>query len=221
MNKMLAEGNQFIVICPLIDESENMELKSVIEMATGLKKIVNPRFRVEYLHGQMDQATKDSILKEFREGKIAILVATTVIEVGIHVPNASLMIIEHPERLGLAQLHQLRGRIGRGGKGGTCILVSPEAPSEMTGKRLSIMEKVSDGFEIARMDMEFRGHGEITGTRQSGLSEFELGEIFENHALFKMTGDMVKEIFDADPELKLPEHRYLRVILEGIKDITV
>ncbi|MBN1906145.1 MAG: ATP-dependent DNA helicase RecG [Deltaproteobacteria bacterium] len=221
MNKMLEEGSQVYIICPLIDESENMELKSVIEMAAGLKKIINPRYRVEYLHGQMEQAKKDATLKEFREGKIAVLVATTVIEVGIHVPNASLMIIEHPERLGLAQLHQLRGRVGRGGKGGTCILVSPESMSEMSRKRLSVMEKVSDGFEIARMDMEFRGHGEITGTRQSGLSEFELGEIFENHDLFRMTGDMVKEIFEKDPDLKLPEHRYFRVILERAKDITI
>lgn len=221
MNKMLEEGSQVYIICPLIDESENMELKSVVEMAANLKKIINPRYRVEYLHGQMEQAIKDATLKEFREGKIAVLVATTVIEVGIHVPNASLMIIEHPERLGLAQLHQLRGRVGRSGKGGTCILVSPETPSQMTRKRLSIMENVSDGFEIARMDMEFRGHGEITGTRQSGLSEFELGEIFANHDLFRATGDMVKEIFDADPDLKLPEHRHFRAMLERIKNITV
>ncbi|NLD37826.1 MAG: ATP-dependent DNA helicase RecG [Desulfatiglans sp.] len=221
MIKMLEEGGQVYIICPLIDESENMELKSVIEMATNLKKIINPSHRVEYLHGQMEQALKDATLKEFREGKIAILVATTVIEVGIHVPNASLMIIEHPERLGLAQLHQLRGRIGRGGKGGTCILVSPESMSIMTRNRLSVMTQCSDGFEIARMDMEFRGHGEITGTRQSGLSEFELGEVFENHDLFRMTSDMVKEIFEKDPDLKQPEHRHFRAILERSKNITV
>ncbi len=221
MNKMLAEKNQVYIICPLIDESEKMELKSVTEMAAGLKKIIDPRYRVEYLHGQMEQPIKETILKEFREGKIDILVATTVIEVGIHVPNASLMIIEHPERLGLAQLHQLRGRVGRGGKGGTCILVSPENISEMTEKRLSTMTQCNDGFEIARMDMEFRGHGEITGTRQSGLSEFEIGEIFENHDLFRMTGDMVKEIFDADPDLKLPEHRHIKAMLERSQSITI
>jgi ATP-dependent DNA helicase RecG len=221
MIKTLEEGGQVYIICPLIDESENMELKSVINMAEGLKKIIKPGYRVEYLHGQMEQEIKDATLKEFREGKIALLVATTVIEVGIHVPNASLMIIEHPERLGLAQLHQLRGRVGRGGKGGSCILVSPDSMSEMSRKRLSVMEKVNDGFEIARMDMEFRGHGEIAGTRQSGLSEFELGEVFENHDLFRMTSDMVKEIFDADPDLKRPEHRHFRAILERTKDITI
>jgi ATP-dependent DNA helicase RecG len=221
MNKMIADGNQVYIICPLIDESEKMELKSVVEMATGLKKIINPRYRIEYLHGQMEQAKKEATLKEFREGKIQILVATTVIEVGIHVPNASLMIIEHPERLGLAQLHQLRGRIGRGGKGGTCILVSPENMSEMTEKRLSIMQKVSDGFEIARWDMEFRGHGEITGTRQSGLSEFEIGEILLNRDLFRETSDIVKEIFDADPDLKLHEHRHIKAMLERSQSITI
>ncbi|NLA74611.1 MAG: DNA helicase RecG, partial [Deltaproteobacteria bacterium] len=189
-------------------------------MAAGLKKIISPGYRVEYLHGKMEQTIKDATLKEFREGKINILVATTVIEVGIHVPNASLMIIEHPERLGLAQLHQLRGRVGRGGKGGTCILVLPENPSEMTRKRLNILETVSNGFEIANMDLEFRGHGEITGTRQSGQGEFDLGEVLANHELFHLTDIAIKEIFETDPDLKLPEHKHFRAMLDRTQEIT-
>ncbi len=221
LNIMLGEGCQVYIICPLIDESLNSELKNVVEIAEGLKKIINPRYRIEYLHGQMEAKVKENTLTAFREGKINILVATTVIEVGIHVPGASLMIIEHPERLGLAQLHQLRGRIGRGGKGGTCILVTQEDSSDMTRKRLGIMVKCSDGFEIAKMDMEFRGYGEITGTRQSGLSEYEISEILHNHHLFKITGDMVKEIFENDPDLKLPEHRHIRTMLDRLKKITI
>ena len=168
----------------------------------------------------MDTLKKESILCAFREGKINILVTTTVIEVGIHVPNASLMIIEHPERLGLAQLHQLRGRIGRDGKGGTCILVSPENTTGKTGKRLRIMTECDNGFEIAEKDMETRGHGEITGTRQSGFSEFEIMDILKHHSLFKKAGNMAENIFRIDPDLSLPEHRNIKSILNNAPNIT-
>lgn len=213
LNRTLSNARQIYIICPLIDESGDMELKSVVEMAEGLKKIYKNTHRVEYLHGQMDPLIKERTLMDFREGKIKILVATTVIEVGIHVPNASLMIIEHPERLGLAQLHQLRGRIGRDGKGGTCILVSPENPAENTIKRLKIFTECDDGFEIAKKDMEFRGYGEISGTRQAGFSELEIYDILNNHELFKKTGNLAQEILRADPGLKLPEHRHLKSML--------
>ena len=216
----LSVGRQVYVICPLIDESENMELKSVVEMAAGLNKLLGDRYRVEYIHGQLDTLKKESTLCAFREGKINILVATTVIEVGIHVPNASLMIIEHPERLGLAQLHQLRGRIGRDGKGGTCILVSPENTTGKTGKRLRIMTECDNGFEIAEKDMEARGHGEITGTRQSGFSEFEIMDILKHHSLFKKAGNMAENIFRTDPDLSLPEHRNIKSILNNAPNIT-
>ncbi len=220
LEKNISDGHQVYVICPLIDESENMELKNVVEMTEGLKKILSNRYRVEYIHGQQDPATKERTLKDFREGKIHVLVATTVIEVGIHVPKASLMIIEHPERLGLAQLHQLRGRIGRDGKGGTCILVSHENPSEKTEKRLKIMTECENGFEIAKKDMEFRGHGEITGIRQSGFSEFEINDILNHHDLFKRAGDMAKNIFSSDPDLRLPEHGRIKSILIKSPEIT-
>ncbi len=216
----LSDGRQVYVVCPRIDESENMELKSVVEMAEGLKRILENRYRVEYIHGQLDTFKKELILCAFREGKINILVATTVIEVGIHVPNASLMIIEHPERLGLAQLHQLRGRIGRDGKGGTCILVSPENTSEKTEKRLRIMTECDNGFEIAEKDMEARGHGEITGIRQSGFSEFEIMDILNHHNLFKKAGIMAKNIFKTDPDLSLPQHRNIKSMLDRTVSIT-
>lgn len=220
LNKNLSEGRQVYVICPLIDESEDTELKSVVEMAAGLKKILNNTFRVEYLHGQLEPAIKERTLKNFREGKTAILVATTVIEVGIHVPNASLMIIEHPERLGLAQLHQLRGRIGRDGRGGMCILVSQEKPSDRTMERLKIMSECDDGFVIAKKDMEFRGHGEIAGIRQSGFSEFEIYDVLSHHEVFKRAVTVAKNIFRKDPDLLLPEHRYIRNMLEKSPEIT-
>ena len=220
LNKTLSDARQIYVICPLIDESENTELKSVVEMAEGLKKILNNTYRVEYIHGQLDPVKKERTLMDFREGKIQILVATTVIEVGIHVPNASLMIIEHPESLGLAQLHQLRGRIGRDGKGGTCILVSSENPAEKTRKRLNIMTECEDGFEIAKKDMELRGHGDIAGVRQAGFNEFEIYEILNHHELFKKTSKTAQNILRTDPELQLPEHRHLKSILINSPDIT-
>lgn len=187
-------------------------------MTKGLRNILHPPNRVEYIHGQMDSVNKEAILRDFRSGKINILVATTVIEVGIHVPNASLMIIEHPERLGLAQLHQLRGRIGRDGKGGTCILILPEKPSEKTSKRLDIMARIDDGFEISQKDMEFRGHGEISGTRQSGFSEFEISDIINHYELFNKTCDLAKHVLKIDPNLSLPEHRYFKSFSDSISD---
>ncbi len=220
LTKNISDGRQIYIICPLINESENMELKNVVEMTESLRKILSNTCRVEYIHGQQDPVTKECTLKDFREGKINVLVATTVIEVGIHVPKASLMIIEHPERLGLAQLHQLRGRIGRDGKGGTCILVSQENPSEKTRNRLEVMTECQDGFEIAKKDMEFRGYGEITGIRQSGFSEFEISDILNHHDLFKRAGDMAKSIFRADPDLRQPEHHLIKTILATSPEIT-
>lgn len=213
LNEKISEGNQAYVVCPVIDESEDSELKSVAEMTKSLRKILSPPFRIEYIHGRMEPANKEFVLKDFRAGKIDVLVSTTVIEVGIHVPKAALMIIEHPERLGLAQLHQLRGRIGRDGKGGTFILIMPESPSENSIKRLRVMAECDDGFEISRHDMEFRGHGEITGTRQSGFSDFEINDIINHYDLLKKAGELVKKIIGTDPDLTLPEHRYLKSLV--------
>ena len=220
VHKKLCEGCQVYIICPLTDESENVALKNVVDMTQDLRKILDPGYRVEYLHGQLDHSVKDSILTDFREGRIKILVATTVIEVGIHVPNASLMIIEHPERLGLAQLHQLRGRIGRDGKGGTCILVTPENPSEITVKRLAVIEECDNGFDVAQKDLEFRGHGEITGLRQSGFNEFGISEVINRYDLFIKTRDMVKDIFESDPDLRMNEHRYIKSAINEDSIIT-
>ena len=218
LKEKVSGGSQAYIVCPLIDESEDSELKSVIEMTKSLRNILSPLYSIEYIHGQMDSGYKEEILKDFRKGKINILVATTVIEVGIHVPNASLMIVEHPERLGLAQLHQLRGRIGRDGKGGTFILIMPEDPSENTTKRLNIMAECNDGFEISKRDMEFRGHGEIRGTRQSGFSEFEISDILNHHSLLKKAGDSVKKIFDADPDMTLPEHGHFKSLVDPVSE---
>ncbi len=223
LNKLkdsISGGNQAYIVCPLIDESEDSELKSVVEMTESLRKILSPPYRIEYIHGRMEAVKKEVILKDFRAGKINILVSTTVIEVGIHVPNASLMIIEHPERLGLAQLHQLRGRIGRDGRGGTFILIMSNNPSESSVNRLSILEECNDGFEISKKDMEYRGHGEISGTRQSGFSEFELTDIINHHDLLKKAGDLVKSIMSLDPCLNLPENRHLKSMVEPFNNKT-
>ncbi len=214
----LTHGRQAYVVCPLVDESEKLELKNVTDMAQSLKKILPSEYSVEYIHGQLDPFTKENRLRDFRSGKTNILVATTVIEVGIHVPNATLMIIEHPERLGLAQIHQLRGRIGRDGKGGTCILISPETQSDKTRERLCTLEKCSSGFEIAQKDMEFRGHGEITGIRQSGFSELGIGEILKHHDLFTKSSDTARELFETDPDLKSPESRHIKTMLASVFD---
>ncbi len=216
LNSALSQGRQVYVICPVIDESEGSGLKSVTEMADQLQKILGPDFRTGTIHGRMDSAEKEDALNLFREGKTDVLVGTTVIEVGIHVPNANLMIIEHPECFGLAQLHQLRGRIGRDGKGGECILMLPESPSEATLARLNHIASCSDGFEIAQKDLELRGHGEMAGTRQSGFSELTLDEILRESDLFELAVMESRRLVNDDPQMTRPEHCHIKNLMEKL-----
>jgi len=170
-------GRQVYVVYPLIEESAKSDLKAATIMYDDLRTRVFPQYTVGLLHGRMKTADKDEIMREFVAGNLDILVSTTVIEVGVDVPNASLMVIEHAERFGLSQLHQLRGRVGRGADQSYCVLLTDFKKTAVAKERLGIMEATSDGFKIAEKDLEIRGQGEILGTRQSGIENFRIGNI--------------------------------------------
>ncbi len=173
----LDKGNQAFIVYPLVDESDKMDLKDATTMTSHLQQDIFPDYRVGLVHGKMSQKDKDDIMRDFKSGGINILVATTVIEVGIDVPNASLMIIEHAERFGLSQLHQLRGRVGRGATQSMCILLAQYSKSDDARQRLEVMVKTNDGFKIAEEDFNIRGPGEFLGTRQSGIPDFRVAHI--------------------------------------------
>ncbi|HEV7844330.1 MAG TPA: ATP-dependent DNA helicase RecG, partial [Pyrinomonadaceae bacterium] len=170
-------GRQVYVVYPLVEESEKMDLKDATRMYEHLRDRIFPHFSVGLIHGKMKPSEKDDIMRRFVAGEIQILVATTVVEVGVDVPNASLMVIEHAERFGLSQLHQLRGRVGRGAEQSACVLMTSDKQTNVARERLGIMEETSDGFRIAEKDLELRGPGEVMGTRQSGVPTFRVGNL--------------------------------------------
>lgn len=188
MKKQIAEGRQCYVICPMVEESESMEAENVIDYAGELQKEMGDSICVSYLHGKMKQAQKDEIMTEFGENKIQVLVSTTVIEVGIDVPNATVMMIENAERFGLAQLHQLRGRVGRGKYQSYCIFMSASKSKE-TKERLEILNHSNDGFQIASEDLRLRGPGDFFGIRQSGLMDFKLADVYQDSNILKMANE--------------------------------
>jgi ATP-dependent DNA helicase RecG len=170
-------GRQAYVVYPLIEESQKLDLKAATLMYEELRDRIFPRLKVGLLHGKMKAADKDAIMADFVSGKLNILVSTTVIEVGVDVANASLMVVEHAERFGLSQLHQLRGRVGRGAEQSFCVLLTGDKKTTVARERLGIMERTNDGFKIAEKDLEIRGEGEILGTRQSGIQNFKIGNL--------------------------------------------
>ncbi len=188
MKKQIAEGRQCYVICPMVEESESMEAENVIDYAGELQKEMGDGILVSYLHGKMKQAQKDEIMTQFGENKIQILVSTTVIEVGIDVPNATVMMIENAERFGLAQLHQLRGRVGRGKYQSYCIFMSASKSKE-TKERLEILNHSNDGFQIASEYLRLRGPGDFFGIRQSGLMDFKLADVYQDSNVLKMANE--------------------------------
>ena len=180
MVREIEQGRQVYVVYPLIEESEKVDLKAATKMFEELRDEIFPQYQVGLLHGKMKPAEKDEIMRRFVAGELNILVSTTVIEVGVDVPNASLMVIEHAERFGLSQLHQLRGRVGRGAEQSFCVLLTGDKKTAVAKERLGIMEETNDGFRIAEKDLEIRGQGEILGTRQSGIQSFKIGNIIRD-----------------------------------------
>jgi ATP-dependent DNA helicase RecG len=195
IEKQVRLGRQAYVICPMVEESETVEAENVVEYTKILRQNLSPSIRIECLNGRMKPALKNEIMDAFGNGEIDVLVSTTVIEVGINVPNATVMMVENAERFGLAQLHQLRGRIGRGGYQSYCIFIAGKE-SEDTKKRLEILNKSNDGFYIANEDLKLRGPGDFFGIRQSGMMDFVLADIYQNADLLKMAGDSVKMLMD-------------------------
>ena len=211
--KNVQEGRQCYVVCPLVEENEEIDAKSVIEIYEAYKKEVFPDLRVEYLHGKMKQKDKDSIMEEFKNGNIDILISTTVIEVGVNVPNSNIMIIENAERFGLAQLHQLRGRVGRGEYQSYCIL-KYQGKSQIIRERMKVISSTNDGFVISEKDLELRGSGEFFGTKQHGIPEFKIANLFEDIGILKQVQGIAMEIIDSDPFLEKEENKLLRKLVD-------
>ena len=207
--KEVASGRQAYVICPMVEESELMEGENVVDYAKKLRSQLPPSIRVEYLHGGMSAQQKDAVMGEFAENRIQVLVSTTVIEVGVDVPNATVMMIENAERFGLAQLHQLRGRVGRGGFQSYCIFINASEDSEKN-KRLEILNKSNDGFYIASEDLKLRGPGDIFGLRQSGLMEFAIGDVFTDADILKEASEAADAVLKEDGGLTSEKYRVLR-----------
>ncbi len=210
--RAVAEGRQIYWVCPLVAESEILDLAAAEERYEKLKKIFGAKTGI--VHGKMKAADKDRVMQSFAKDEIKILVSTTVIEVGVNVPNASIMVIDHAERFGLSQLHQLRGRVGRGEKQSTCLLLFSANLSQTAKSRLAIMRETEDGFRIAEEDLKLRGAGEILGTRQSGLPDFKLANFFAHQDLFKIAQADVKLILEKDPHLMNSRGQSLRILLE-------
>jgi ATP-dependent DNA helicase RecG len=206
----IRKGRQGFVIYPLVEESEKLDLKDATRMAEHLQNDVFPSMRVGLLHGRMKGDEKESIMGAFKEGKIDVLVATTVIEVGIDIPNASVMVIEHAERFGLSQLHQLRGRIGRGVHPSMCILLAHGRSSKEAKARLKAMERTTDGFEIAEEDLTLRGPGEFFGIRQSGLPDFRVAHLVRDTPILAEARKEAFRLIQEDPELVEPSHAELK-----------
>ena len=208
LKKQINEGRQVYVVCPLVEENEDLDLNSVEKLYEEYKKEFNG-YNVAILHGKMKNKEKDSIMQEFKANKINILISTTVIEVGISVPNATVMVIENSDRFGLAALHQLRGRVGRGSASSYCILKSNNK-SAIARQRLDIMRKSNDGFEIAQKDLELRGPGDFFGVRQSGMPEFKLANLLTDTKILESTQEAVKTLIEEDRTLSLPQNSKIK-----------
>ncbi len=213
VRKEIAKGNQAFIVYPLVEESESLDLKDATNMAAHLQRDIFPERKVGLIHGRMKSHEKEEVMQLFKDSKLDMLVSTTVIEVGIDIPEASVMVIEHAERFGLSQLHQLRGRVGRKDKPAFCLLLTQSGQSPTAIKRLRIMEKTNDGFAIAEEDLAIRGPGEFMGTRQSGLPDFRIGNIIRDARLLSEAKADAAEIIKSDPMLDQGQHQALREMM--------
>jgi ATP-dependent DNA helicase RecG len=218
MKQKIKEGRQIYVVYPLIQESEKLDLKHLMD---GYESIVRdfppPEYAISIVHGKMKAVDKDYEMQRFVRNQTQIMVSTTVIEVGVDVPNASVMVIENAERFGLSQLHQLRGRVGRGADQSWCILMTGEKVSNEARKRLETMAATNDGFLIAEADLRLRGPGDLQGTRQSGLLDLRIADLVKDEKILKFARSLATEILSADPELELPENQPMKQTLARLK----
>ena len=213
IEKQIKESRQAYIVCPLVEENEELDLKSVEKLYKTYKQEIFPQYKVEYIHGKMKQKDKDRIMEEFKKGDIDILISTTVIEVGVDVPNANIMVIENAERFGLAQLHQLRGRVGRGEYQSYCIL-KYEGKGDTVKQRMKVMCDTNDGFIISEKDLELRGSGDFFGTMQHGLPEFKIANLFEDMQILKSVQSLAMKILNDDPNLEKEENKLLKNLIK-------
>ena len=218
IKKNVDEGRQAYIVCPFVDENEEMEdVKSVEKLAENYKDEIFKDYKVEILHGKMKPKDKEKVMQDFKDNKISILISTTVIEVGVDVPNANIMVIENAERFGLAQLHQLRGRVGRGQFKSYCIL-KYNSNSSIVRQRMQTMTSTDDGFKIAEKDLELRGSGEFFGTKQHGLPEFKIANIFDDIKILKLVQELALNIEMKDPKLEKEENKKLKKLVNKLRE---
>lgn len=207
IRSQVEQGHQAFIICPLVEGSDQIEAKAAVQEHERLQRTIYPDLRLGLLHGRMKGQEKEAVMAQFHRGELDVLISTSVVEVGIDVPNATVMMVEGANRFGLAQLHQFRGRVGRGQAKSTCILLS-DSPGEASVERLRAIESTQDGFELAEIDLEMRGPGEFFGTRQSGMPPLRMAKLSDRHIL-EQARQAAKNIFEHDPDLETPEHRLL------------
>ena len=213
ISKNIDEGRQCYVVCPLVEENDEIDAKSVMELAEEYKNKIFSQYRVEILHGKMKPKEKDNIMFQFSKGEIDILISTTVIEVGVNVPNANIMVIENAERFGLAQLHQLRGRVGRGEYQSYCIL-KYQGSSDIIKKRMKVISSTNDGFVISEKDLELRGTGDFFGTKQHGIPDFKIANLFTDMSILKDVQTIAMSIISKDPVLENEENIPLKKLID-------
>ncbi len=215
VRREITKGRQAFIVYPLIEESEASDLRDATSALDELRTGIFPEFRIAIVHGRMPAAERDAVMRSFKAREFDVLVATTVIEVGIDVPNASVIVIEHAERFGLAQLHQLRGRVGRGSDESFCLLVADWAQSREARERLAVMTETRDGLRIAEADLAIRGPGALLGTRQAGMPDFRVANLLRDGAILREARAAAESVLAIDPGLESPEHRALRQVLEA------
>lgn len=212
ISSQIKEGRQAYVVCPLVEENEEINRQSVEQVEAKYKNEIFPDLKIASVYGKMKQKEKEEIMTNFKNGEIDILISTTVIEVGVNVPNSSIMVIENAENFGLAQLHQLRGRVGRGQYQSYCIL-KYAGKSKNSKQRMQVMQETNDGFVIAQKDLELRGTGDFFGTKQHGLPEFKIANLFEDVQILKEVQEFVKIIEEKDPNLEVQENELLKKLV--------